>query len=85
MKDLFPCIGRDLPPSWVALEEAIKKYRQDIVPPNVPCMTLKDFQKFALSEAQLLGIQVWSLLKYLDSVGEVGSSHVSHSITVRFT
>ncbi|XP_031556682.1 malignant fibrous histiocytoma-amplified sequence 1 homolog isoform X2 [Actinia tenebrosa] len=71
VNDLFPSIGRDLPQSWVVLEEAIKKYRKDIMFPNIPCMTLEDFQNFALSKANLSGIQVLAVLKYLDSVGEI--------------
>lgn len=58
----------------MVLEEAIKKYRNEVVPPNVPCMTLEDFHKFALREAKLTEIKVSSVLMHLDSVGEVGRS-----------
>ena len=68
---LFPLVGIDLPKSWVELEKAIMKYRENLQPPEVPCMTFEQFEKFALEKAGLRGSEVVSGLNYLDSIGEV--------------
>ncbi|XP_048576951.1 malignant fibrous histiocytoma-amplified sequence 1 homolog isoform X2 [Nematostella vectensis] len=68
---LFPSVGRDLPESWVKLELAIKEFRSSVKAPNVPCMTVGQFNKFALDKSGLSGIGLLSALHYFESVGEL--------------
>jgi len=68
---LFPLVGIDLPNKWVVLEEAVKEYRKNIKPTQVPCMTKVQFDQFASEKAGLEGNEVLSVLHYLDSVGQV--------------
>lgn len=73
---LFPLVGIDLPTSWVHLEKAIREYRENRKPSEVPCMTMEQFEKFANEKAGLEGSEVVSGLNYLDSVGEVRTNHI---------
>lgn len=72
---LFPLVGIELPKSWVDLEKAVKEYRNNPKPGEVPCMTKEQFDKFAYDKAGLEGNEVSSGLNYLDSVGEVRINH----------
>ena len=63
---LFPSVGRVLPPDWITLEKALKKYREE-----VHCMSFKDFEAFAKKCTNLSPQGIKAALLYLDSIGQV--------------
>ena len=65
-QQLFPSVGRDLPPDWITLEKALKKYREE-----VHCMSFKDFEAFAKKCTKLSPQGIKAALLYLDSIGQV--------------
>lgn len=65
-QQLFPSVGRDLPPDWITLEKELKKYREE-----VHCMSFKDFEAFAKKCTKLSPQGIKAALLYLDSIGQV--------------
>lgn len=65
-QQLFPSVGRDLPPDWITLEKALKKHREE-----VHCMSFKDFEAFAKKCCNLSLSGIKAALLYLDSIGQL--------------
>ena len=65
---LFPSVGRDLPPSWVKLEEAIKQRQRG---DGKHFMSFEDFENFAKERSGLQGRPLLSAVQYFDNIGEL--------------